>query len=151
MGAGGSVIGDKWTNERKRDRRPLKDFEVGAFIAEGVSGKVFCGKDLVTKSDVALKFFGYCHEYKARKEDIRSEIDAMMAVRGIDGLVQIQGYFLDTKAGLLPEKLERHPYPVIVMELLEGGPLFGRLNYRDSISEKFISHIFKKMISELHR
>jgi serine/threonine protein kinase len=147
MGAGGSVIASKCAkNKHKGEKKQYKDYTIGTFIAEGVSGKVHSGKNLATNSDVALKFFGYCENYDAKHEHIWLEIDAMLAVRGIEGLVQIQGYFLDTKKGLLCDKLQPQAYPVIIMELLAGGPLFGRINYRDTISEKFIAHIFRKMI-----
>jgi serine/threonine protein kinase len=89
---------------------------------------------------------GYTKDYDAKQKDIWLEIEAMIAVRGVEGLVQIQGHFLDTKMGVVGDKLYLERFPVIVMELLRGGPLFGRINYRDSISEKFITHIFKKMI-----
>ena len=146
MGAGGSVIADKCAKKGKGDKKQHKDYSVGSFIAEGVSGKVYSGKHITNNSEVALKFFGYCKNYDAKHQDIHFEIDAMLAVRGIEGLVQIQGYFLDTKKGLLPDKVEHQAFPVIIMELLVGGPLFGRINYRDSISEKFISQTFKRMI-----
>ena len=146
MGAGGSVIANKCSKKRKNDKKLQKDYIVGEFIAEGVSGKVYFGKNKETNSDVALKFFGYRKNYDAKFEDIWREIDAMQAVRGVEGLVQVQGYFLDTKKGILLDKIDPQPFPVIVMELLEGGPLFGRINYRDSISEMFIAHIFRKMI-----
>lgn len=148
MGAGGSVIADKCSSKKggKGEKKQFKDYTIGDFIADGVSGKVHSGKNITNDTDVALKFFGYCKNYDAKFQDIRLEIDAMMAVRGIEGLVQIEGFFLDTKQGLLPDKIEQNAYPVIIMELLVGGPLFGRINYRDSISEQFIALTFKKMI-----
>ena len=155
MGASGSILAERCLQKggssgssQSDQKKNYKDFTIGSFIAEGVSGKVHSATNEVTKKNVALKFFGYCKDYNAKFEDINHEIEAMQAVIGIEGLVQIQGFFLDTKPGLLPDKLQLQTFPVIEMELLEGGPLFGRINYRDTISEKFISHIFKKMTGE---
>ena len=150
MGASGSVIANQCSKKNKSCKKRRKDYDICDFIAEGVSGKVYKGKNATNNELVALKFFGYCNNYDAKMDDIRKEIAAMQAVKGIDGLVQMEGFFMDTKRGLLPHKVEIQPLPVIVMEFLEGGPLFGRINYRDTISERFISDVFKKMMSKLN-
>jgi serine/threonine protein kinase len=54
------------------------------------------------------------------------------------------GLFNDTAEGLIPDKFGafRSPYPVIVMELLEGGDMFNRISTRQSVTESFLAETF---------
>ena len=92
-----------------------------------------------------FQFFGYTARRPKLKE-INAEIDLMMNLHGIDGMVQMEGVFMDTETGCIPGKTVELALPVIIMELLEGGELFERIADRQTFSENNIAKIFKGII-----
>jgi serine/threonine protein kinase/Ca2+-binding EF-hand superfamily protein len=125
------------------------DYEVLHYVQEGALGKVYCGRCLSTNQLVALKFFGYTKR-KPRSRYIYHEIQNLSLLKGVEGIVQIQGIFYDTLEGILNMKVHQYEYPVIVMEWFEGGALFDRIHdHRKSMSEKTLANIFKSTIQAL--
>lgn len=61
------------------------------------------------------------------------------------------GLFNDTAAGLIPDKFPsfRSPYPVIVMELLEGGDMFNRISTRSTVTEHYLAETFLSAMTAL--
>eukprot|EP00602_Paraphysomonas_sp_CaronLab_P010587 CAMPEP_0185036004 /NCGR_PEP_ID=MMETSP1103-20130426/28324_1 /TAXON_ID=36769 /ORGANISM="Paraphysomonas bandaiensis, Strain Caron Lab Isolate" /LENGTH=542 /DNA_ID=CAMNT_0027573351 /DNA_START=166 /DNA_END=1792 /DNA_ORIENTATION=- len=83
-----------------------------------------------------------------------SEINLLCSLKDVDGIVQIEGIFHDTEEGLLENKQFKKPYPVIVLEWLEGGALFERIHQRSTVSESQLAKIFSNIIralDSLHR
>lgn len=70
----------------------------------------------------------------------------MLNLVGIEGMVQMEGVFMDTETGCLQGKTVLTVLPVIIMELLEGGELFERIADRQTFSENNIAKIFKGII-----
>lgn len=97
----------------------------------------------------ALKFFGYVHGWNVDEREIFDEMDIMASMNHVESVVRIYGYLCDTKVGLIPSKVCQQGLPVIVMEHLSGGPLFGRLNYQDVISEKYLASVFKAIVDSV--
>ena len=66
-----------------------------------------------------MKFYGYTAA-KPFLEDIEKEIALLNSLRSISGVSAMYGVFVDTAAGLLPDRPKRHrkAFPAIVMELL---------------------------------
>lgn len=131
-----------------------EDFEIGKYISEGGYGRVHIGVEKKTRTPYALKFFGYTSK-QPKMATIEAEIDVMQHLQGIKGLVKLIGVLIDSKEGLLadPARQSVFPFPVIVMELLEGGELYQHIAHRDSFSEQNIAKIFKGMIitmDEIH-
>ena len=62
----------------------------------------------------------------------------------MDGVCQMVGLFTDTAEGVIPDKFPafRCPYPVIVMELLEGGDMFNRISTRETVTESYLAETF---------
>ena len=54
------------------------------------------------------------------------------------------GLFNDTAEGNIPDKFPafRSPYPVIVMELLEGGDMFNHISTRECVTEHYLAETF---------
>ena len=76
----------------------------------------------------------------------------MTSMNHVESVIRIYGYFLDTPEGLIPRKVCRgSALPVIVMEHMSGGPLFGRLNYKEHVSEKYIASVFKAIIISVNQ
>jgi serine/threonine protein kinase len=105
--AGGSPNAPKGKGRGKeapvaRDRRmcedtPLlqvDDFTVGAYIQTGAMGKVYKGERKADGKAVALKFFGYTDK-TPDVNDAYEEINLMTALRGVPGMVQLYGVFMD--------------------------------------------------------
>ena len=61
------------------------------------------------------------------------------------------GCFMDTPNGLVPKECPKFdaPYPVIVMELLEGGDLYTHIFNLTSVTEGKIAKIFHNFILAL--
>ena len=95
----------------------------------------------------ALKFFGYVRGWNLDEKEIYDEMDIMASMNHVESVVRNYGYFMDTVDGLIPWKLNPRPLlPVIVMEHMSGGPLFGRLNYQENVSEKYLATVFKAIV-----
>lgn len=103
------------------------------------------GQCCVLCDDNNIQFFGYTTR-RAKLRDIDAEIDLMLSLRGIEGMVQMEGVFMDTLDGCIPGKTMMTPFPVIIMELLEGGELFERIADRQTFSENNIAKIFKGIV-----
>lgn len=103
------------------------------------------------KKKVALKFFGYT-DRAPEISDVHNEIMLMMAMVGVEGVIQIQSFFYDSPLGMMPNKQRalQVSYPVIVMEHLAGGDLLHRINRRNQgdkpVSEVVLSHSFRSLM-----
>ena len=124
-----------------------EDFEIGKHIGEGGYGKVHFGMEKKTRKCYALKFFGYTPK-QPQMATIEAEIDIIQHLQGIDGMVNLIGVLMDSKEGLLvtPPRKSESPFPVIIMELLEGGELFEHIADRKTFSEQNIAKIFKGLV-----
>jgi serine/threonine protein kinase len=127
------------------------NYQILSLLQEGSSGQVYLGKRLNDSHPVALKFFGYQdHHDTITHTSIYHEIQMMSQFSGISGVVQLHGYFLDSEEGLLPHpRLSSVPYPVIVMELLEGGELFQKIyTSKDKVveSEQDLVRLFHRIV-----
>mmetsp|Transcript_22186 Transcript_22186/g.32284 ORF Transcript_22186/g.32284 Transcript_22186/m.32284 type:complete len:633 (+) Transcript_22186:58-1956(+) len=125
------------------------DYEIEKYIAEGGMGVVYSAIQKNKNHKVAFKFFGY-NETKVILEDIYREIDILSKVAGIDGMVQLYGVFMDSSSGYAEYKNDHTSYPVICMELLEGGDMFDRIQERKTVSEKYIANIFRGIVVALN-
>jgi serine/threonine protein kinase len=128
------------------------DYAFGPFIAEGGMGTVYAGICVSDRKFVALKFFGYTDK-EPRDSDIDREISLLMAVSGVEGVVQIKGVFMDSKSGQVGSSGEKkwlNEYPVIVMEYLDGGAICDVMHERKKISETDLKGIFSRFIVALH-
>ena len=58
---------------------------------------------------------------------------------------------MDTVEGLAPKKFPEFnfSYPVIVMELLDGGDMFRHIVSRKNVSENYLSGVFRSVILAL--
>jgi len=132
-------------------RLQAEDFTVNSYIAQGGMGVVYKGTRKSTKQTVALKFFGYCKR-APNMDAIQAEIDIMMSLKGVHGVVQLYGTFLDTPNGIAnikDGKLWRNSYPVIVMQLLDHGTVLDRIHNRTTVSELDLKRMFKGFINAL--
>lgn len=122
---------------------------MGPYLMSGGWGTVYSATDKSGKR-VAMKFFGYTQRAPIL-EEINKEIALMASLSGIPGVVQLEGVFEDTARGLVPNKVAhfQQPYPVIVMEMVEGGDLFDRIANRKSVSESYLSIAFRSAIVAL--
>jgi len=134
---------------------PLKtlerhDFNDFTYVQTGGAGKVFLASRKNDNKKYAMKFFGYTSK-QPKLNDIEREITLMQALKGIPNVVQIEGKFMDSKEGYVPNRIYDQPYPVIVMEALEGGDLFERIQLPDDImTERFLASAFRGVIEALH-
>jgi serine/threonine protein kinase len=85
------------------------------------------------------------------EKEIFDEMHIMASMNHVESVIRIYGYFMDTMDGLIPRKICRQPplLPVIVMEHMSGGPLFGRLNYQENVSEKYLASVFKAIVTSV--
>lgn len=123
-----------------------KDYEFLTLIQQGASGKVYHGRNKQNMKNVALKVFGYSPNFP----DVRHvyyEIQVMSQFANIAGVVQLLGYFPDTSEGILSNRLSPEPFPIIVMELLEGGEVFHKI-YKDKVveCERDIAILFYRIV-----
>lgn len=135
------------------DVAPLCDpeeFSVENFIQQGGSGRVYFGywRQNSENRKVALKFFGYC-DREPNEKQIYEEIDLLQTLRGIDGIVQLQATFMDPPWGMVSGKYFRKSYPCIVMEMLEGGEVFEKIEATGAISENDLALMFQGIILAL--
>ena len=56
---------------------------------------------------------------------------------------------MDAKSGYAEYKVDTKQYPVICMELLEGGDMFDRIQMRKTVSEQYIARIFRDVVLAL--
>ena len=124
------------------------EIEIGQYISEGSSGKVYEGIDKSNNKKYALKFFGYTQRVNLMA-NIEAEIDLIQNLQGIDGLVQLIGVLIDSEEGLLGNRVSARPFPIIIMELLDGGELYEHLEETDAFSEQNIAKIFKGVVITL--
>lgn len=124
------------------------NFEFGDLIQTGGVGRVYAGIRKTDRRPVALKAFGYTNRIPSEKE-VHREIKYMKALIGVSGIVQMLGVFLDTSQGLVSGKLCTHQFPVIVMELIDGGDFLQRVFENRMVSEKILSQLFKGLIKTL--
>lgn len=122
--------------------------QVGPYIQTGAMGKVYKGFKKPNDTAFAMKFFGYT----AKTPDINEvyeEINLMTALKGVPGMVQLEGVFMDPPEGMLPGKRFPVEMPVIVMEHLSGGDLMDRILMKKFVSEKQLAAIFRRIILTL--
>lgn len=125
------------------------DYRIGPYLMSGGWGTVYSATDKSGKK-VAMKFFGYTQRMPIL-EEIHKEIALMASLAGIPGVVQLEGVFDDSARGLVPNKVPhfQQPYPVIVMEMVEGGDLFDRIANRQAVSEHYLSEAFRSAMVAL--
>jgi serine/threonine protein kinase len=124
------------------------DYRISHYIAAGGVGVVYSAIHHYSGEKIAMKFFGYSTKSVNRK-DIFREIELFATVNNLRGIVQLKGVFLDTPNGYVNNKQTKECYPVICMELLEGGDLFDRIQARKIVSEKFVAKIFLEILLAL--
>ena len=124
------------------------DYDLVSYLQEGGMGKVYMGQCKLTGQKVAMKFFGYTVA-KPSMSDIEAEIEVMDFLNGTCGIINFFGIFLDDPAGYIENKNYRHAYPVIVMELVEGGELSQRICNQASVTEKYLAKVFMKVATIL--
>ena len=102
----------------------MKDYSnVYLLSSYGSYGLIFSAKRKSDGQEFVMKFFGYTQE-KPQLSWILHEIDNMRALKGVQGVVQIEDSFLDTLEGYVSgirRKYFKRRYPVIVMERLSGN------------------------------
>ena len=126
----------------------ISNYLLCSYISEGAIGQVYTAYNKQTSTKIAMKLFGYTDK-QINIKDIYREISLFSIVTGIPGLVEFYGIFQDTEEGIAPNKVEKISYPVICMELLEGGDMFDRIQERKSVSEKFIATVFYDIVTAL--
>jgi len=117
------------------------------FFEPGGYGKVFPATRRIDGKKFAMKFFGYT-DNKPEMEAIKKEIEIMRDLNGLQGVVQLEGIFMDTAQGLKPQKRQKFKfaYPVIVMGILEGGDLFQRIIRMKTVNEQDLAALFKSCL-----
>jgi serine/threonine protein kinase len=68
------------------------------YVQEGGLGTVYSGVRISDGNMVALKFFGYTKR-RPREVEIQQEINLLWRLKGVPGIVQIEGVFSDTAEG----------------------------------------------------
>lgn len=128
----------------------FSDYGIGRLVMSGGWGTVYSATRVRDSKKVAMKFFGYTKRSPIVAE-INKEIDLMIQLQGIPGVVQLEGVFDDTADGLVPSKDPRfrYPYPVIVMEMVEGGDLFDRIASRTTVTENYLAAAFRSAMVAL--
>jgi serine/threonine protein kinase/Ca2+-binding EF-hand superfamily protein len=99
-------------------------------------------------TSVALKFFGYT-DREPNEKQIYEEIDLLQTLRGIDGIVQLLATFMDPPRGMVSGKYFKKSYPCIVMEMLEGGEVFEKIEASGAISESDLALMFRGIVLAL--
>jgi serine/threonine protein kinase len=120
-----------------------------SYISEGAIGQVYAVYDKILEKKYAIKLFGYT-EKLINVQEIYREIQIFHDINGIPGVVEFYGIFYDTIDGIAPNKVEKISYPVICMELLEGGDMFDRIQETKTVSEKYIASIFRDVINAIN-
>ena len=96
-----------------------------------------------------MKFFGYTPK-QPKLQEIEREMNLMQSLKGIPNIVQIEGTIQDSIDGYVTNRIYDSSYPIIVMEALEGGDLFERLQLPgDVMTERFIASAFRGIIEAL--
>jgi serine/threonine protein kinase len=128
----------------------FSDYHMGQHLMSGGWGTVYSAIRKADGKRFAMKFFGYTQRVSVL-EEINKEIALMASLCGIPGVVQLEGVFFDTPLGLVPNKQLncRQSYPVIVMEMVEGGDLFDRIANRITVSESFLAVAFRSAMIAL--
>lgn len=127
------------------------DYQDFTFVRAGGWGTVFSAQRISDGKRFAMKFFGYTSN-RPNMAEIEKEIRLMVSLRGVDGVVQLEGVFSDTAMGYMPNKNRRFQdrgYPVIVMEMIDGGELLDRIMSSGKISEHYVAGMFKSAVDAL--
>lgn len=136
------------------------DFVINNYMHSGSFGTVYSAYRKSDNMPVAIKFFGYEHG-QSRWEWLYHEMVNLFRLKKVNGIVSIVGVFFDTPSGYLTEiasdrrnKIFKQPFPVIVMERLDGPELFDRIVERyenhQTFSEKQASALFRSFITSLN-
>jgi hypothetical protein len=119
-------------------------------LIEFIVGKVYRSTRLSDGKVVAMKFFGYAAK-QPRIAEVEKEIGLMQSLKGIPNIVQIEGIFMDSADGYIPDRESSQPFPVIVMEALQGGDLFDRIHDKaGKVTEKYLATAFRGVVEALH-
>lgn len=124
------------------------EYRISSFIAAGGAGLVYSAVHHINNTKIAMKFFGYV-EKSINIDEVFHEIELFSGVSCLNNVVQLKGVFIDSPAGYINNKVSKECYPVICMELMEGGDLFDRLQSRNTVSEKFVSRVFREILLAL--
>ena len=80
---------------------------------------------------------------------VQYNVDDLCVICICDWCICMAGVFMDTKSGYAEYKVDTKQYPVICMELLEGGDMFDRIQMRKTVSEQYIARIFRDVVLAL--
>jgi hypothetical protein len=117
-------------------------------LCSGGWGVVHRAHHARTSATVAMKFFGYLKE--PCLSAIRREIELMRCLAGLPGVIKLFGTFDEVAFGYFANKKYLTSFPVIVMELVQGGNLLTVMGERlKTLNERAIADIFKGMIEGL--
>lgn len=76
------------------------DYIIGELLNSGGFGVVYRATRKVDYKEFAMKFFGYTDNIPT-EEEIDSEIELMVSLNHLDGVLHLEGIFLDTKPGMV--------------------------------------------------
>ena len=125
------------------------DFTLTGEITRGKYGLICGGVQISTSRDIALKFFGYtCDEPQMNR--MSNEIKILDKLKSAVSGPQILGIFYDDEKGLLPAKLYKERFPIIVVERLRGGDILSRLFSTGKFTESAARIIFGNVINAVH-
>lgn len=79
-------------------RLERENYRVVDYVQEGGLGKVYSGVRISDGKMVAMKFFGYTRR-RPREDDVQNEINLLWKLKGVSGIVQIEGVFADSTEG----------------------------------------------------
>ena len=74
------------------------DYIVKDYVQEGALGTVYSGVRVSDGHMVALKFFGYTKK-RPKEADVEKEVSILCDLKGVSGVVQIEGVFFDSEEG----------------------------------------------------
>jgi len=143
-----SVIKINFNEKYKLKREQFGKF---TFRQNGGVGQVHFASRLNDNKTFAMKFFGYT-KLIPTSSSIEKEILLLEDLIDIPYISRFEGLFMDSKEGYVPNRIYDQPYPVIVMEALEGGDLFDRIHSNFTVvSERYLAASFKCIIEALHK
>ena len=109
-----------------------RDYKVLRQIASGAFGSVHCVQRRDTKVILAAKYV------KSSEEDLRREVEALLALRGSSLVLQFVAFYVSE-----PPKLSQS---VLITEFLAGGDLIERTSSAVSHFSTVIYYVFNQSI-----
>lgn len=113
----------------------LSDYDMGETLGEGAFGVVTYCTNKATGQGFACKTIEKKQlRRKADVEDIRREVQILMLLSSHPSVAALCAVYEDTEAVYL------------ILELCEGGQIFDRLISMGTITEQYISQVFRQMV-----